>query len=339
MVLLLTVLALLLLELLAHGALVLALRHAASSEADRRLLEARTAARGAVLGLLWDVPGGSLDSVAPGTALSGAWRRASGGAARWRLARLGAEAWVAEAGAGAEGVAWSVDEARLFWRMDPAGRTSSLAAAAEVGRLRATDLVGRVEGWAPGGGCADPSVHPAHLPALPIPGAARAPDPDFAQGALGLLSWSDLGEGGLVGVRGTGTPAPRDSAGVCLEGEPWNWGDPDAGEGPCGAHRAWRAAPGVLRVVGGEGWGVVVAFDDLEMVGTRFAGLLLVRGDLTLRGGAVVEGAARVAGRLRVDAGSVLAGDPCRVLAALGGAPAGLRALRPHPAVGWLPLP
>lgn len=349
-VLVLTVLVLILLELLAHGALVLALRHERASLADRRVLEARTAARGAVLAIPVSVGGAVLDSVPVGGAVAGTWVRTRGAPVPWSLIRLSGEGWVGEARAAPQGAAWHVREGRLFWRLLPEARTAALVAAAEVGDLRAGDLAGSVEGWGAGGGCegAAPEALPpaglrpwARLPVLP-PGGGGEGGADARVDALrlGLLAWEEILAGVPGRVSGSGTPSPREEAGVCVEDDAWNWGDPRGGPGtPCRAHQAWRVAPGDLRVVSGSGQGVLAASGDVELAGTDFRGLLLAGGDLTLRGGTTLTGAVRVGGRLRVDAASRIVGTPCPVLAALKAAPDALRGLRPHPGVGWLPVP
>lgn len=346
----LTVLVLLLLELLAHGALVLALRHERASSADRRLLVARTAARGAVLAIPGAVAVSSLDSVPVGAAVAGGWARRMGDPVPWSLARVSGEGWVGEARAAPEGGAWHVREGRVLWRLLPEARTAALTAAAEVGDVRAGDLAGTVEGWAMGVGCE--GAGPEALPAaglrpwvrLPLSDPVGGPEGDSRDGldaaVLGLLTWEDLLAAIPARVHGSGTPAPREASGSCVEEDPWNWGDPAGLEGsPCADYQAWRVAPGNLRVAAGAGQGVLVALGDVELSGTDFRGLLLVGGDLSLRGDALVTGAVRVGGRLRVDPISRIAGTPCPVLAALRAAPEPLRGLRLRPGVGWLPIP
>jgi hypothetical protein len=346
----LTVLVLLLLELLAHGALVLALRHERASVADRGLLEARTAARGAVLAIPGAVAGLPLDSVPVGDTVSGGWMRRGGAPVPWSLRRVSGEGWVGEARAAPEGGAWHLREGRVFWHLLPEARTAALTGAAEVGELRAGDLAGTVEGWGPGGGCE--GAAPEALPSaglrpwarVPLSGPLGGPEGDPRDGldaaVLGLLTWEDLLAGIPGRIHGSGTPAPREASGSCVEEDPWNWGDPIGLEGsPCAGHQAWRAAPGDLRVASGVGQGVVVALGDVELAGTDFRGLLLVGGDLTLRGGAVVTGAVRVGGRLLVEPTARISGTPCPVLAALRAAPEPLRGLRLRPGVGWLPIP
>ncbi len=80
---------------------------------------------------------------------------------------------------------------------------------------------------------------------------------------------------------GSLTPAPRSSGGDCLVADPANWGDPD-GPGPaCGDHFP------VIHVNG-----------DLELLGGRGQGVLLVDGDLTVRGGFRFHGPVVVNGHL-----------------------------------------
>lgn len=344
-VLVLAVLILVLLELLAHGALVTAMGHARASDADRRLLEARAAARGAVLAIPGSVAGDTLDTLPAGAAVTGTWPRGRGSPADWTLSRLSAEGWVGEGRAAPGDAGWPVREARLFWRLSAEARVAALAAAAEVGDLRLGDLAGTVTGWEGGGcpaadGAGDEGAPGAILPPAGIAPWRRWPPPAPDTSVLGLLGWEALLDGVSVRVTGSGTPAPRHGEGICVDDHPWNWGDPEGGpESPCGGHQGWRAAPGDLRVVGGVGQGVLVALGDVELAGTRFHGLLLVAGDLTLGGGASLEGAARVGGRLKVGPAARLTGSPCPVLEALQAAPPALRTLRLRPGVGWLPLP
>jgi hypothetical protein len=80
---------------------------------------------------------------------------------------------------------------------------------------------------------------------------------------------------------GSLAPAPRTSSGDCLVGDPTNWGDPDAPASACGEH-----------------FPVIHARGNLELVGGRGQGVLLVDGDLTVRGGFRFHGAVVVNGHL-----------------------------------------
>lgn len=80
---------------------------------------------------------------------------------------------------------------------------------------------------------------------------------------------------------GSLTPAPRSSGGECLVGDPSNWGDPDGPASVCSDH-----------------FPVIHANGDLELLGGRGQGVLLVDGDLTIRGGFRFHGPVIVNGHL-----------------------------------------
>jgi len=332
-----TVLALLALELLAHGVLLMATRQLAASRADVEILRARAAARGAVVGLSGAVPGSSLEETPYGGGPQGASVGSGAVSTRWRVRRLTREAWLGEAWARVRAGGWELREARLFWRLDPVGRVASFSAVAEAVDLRLADVVGMVQGLEGPESCDAwtavlDTLFPAGLPAL-----ARVSGERAGGGALGPLPWEAALAAIPVSVEGRGTPAPSDSAGVCLD-RPWNWGALES-DAPCGGVGVWRASPGSLEVEGGEGQGVLVARGDVQMAGTRFRGVVLAGGDVRLRSGARVEGLVRTLGALRVDAASGLVGSACSALRALSVAPEALRALALLGSAGWLPVP
>ncbi len=81
---------------------------------------------------------------------------------------------------------------------------------------------------------------------------------------------------------GTLTPAPRSSGGACLVGDPANWGDPDSPGSACGDHFPVIHASGDLELLGGRGQGVLLVDGDLVVRGGfRFRGPVVVNGHLT----------------------------------------------------------
>lgn len=71
---------------------------------------------------------------------------------------------------------------------------------------------------------------------------------------------------------------------------------------------------GNLRIDDTEGHGVLVVIGDLELApDARFDGLVIVTGSITLRGGAIIAGAVRAGGELLIDGGSIRY-EPCVLL-------------------------
>ena len=105
----------------------------------------------------------------------------------------------------------------------------------------------------------------------------------------------------LSGGTVVGTPesplGPREVNGVCDRSNPLNWGDPDRSTS-CARYFPVILATGDLHVAGGVGQGVLLVEGDLTLSGgTRFVGLVIVRGSLrTLSPGPHVIGGVRVAG-------------------------------------------
>lgn len=331
-----TVLVLLALELLAQGMLVMAARQLAASRADVGILRARASARGAVIGLPLAVDGPSLDATPVGAGPEGAAAGSGATPVSWRLVRLTREAWLGEARARVFPGGWELREARLFWRLDPAARVASFAAAAEAADPRLAGIAGTLRGLEGPEPCGEwtavlDTLFPAGLPAF-----TRLAGEAAALGPLGPPSWEAVLAAMPVSVEGRGTPEPLDSAGVCLDG-PWNWGDVEP-EAPCTDELAWRGAPASLTVEGGVGQGVVVVRGDVELVGTRYRGVILAGGDVRLRSGASVEGLVRSLGALQVDATSSLLGSACSALRAMEAAPDALRGLELLEGAGWLPV-
>lgn len=335
----LALLGMLALQLLAHGALLMAQRQRTSSRADLRLVAARVAARGAVLEIPRVVRGDALDGVRSSGALEGASADFGQAKARWRLQRLSREAWLGRGWGHPAGAGWEVEEARFLWRMAPLARVAAFPSAAMVGDSRLLDVEGTVSGSATREPCgahteALDSIHPWGISAL----SALGPE-DVAAPPLGVFTWAELLDAVEVGLDGEGTPGPVDTAGLCQTEWPWNWGDVLDPAGLCADHRPWRKGEGNVRVVGGAGQGTLLAAGDVELVGVTFSGLILAQGRVRLSDGSRVTGLLRAGGGLHVDGTSGVVGSPCKALLALEAAPAPLRRLRVLADPGWLPLP
>jgi hypothetical protein len=175
--------------------------------------------------------------------------------------------------------------------------------------------------------CPPEAVAPGGGPFLRSLAASTETDPL----ALGRLSRVDLLDRLEPLDAAGGTPAPVDELGACLAGT-WNWGALEPGD-PCRGRRVALVRSGDLRLEGGEGQGVLAVAGSLELVGTRFRGLLLVEGDVRLDGGAEVEGVARVGGSLLIASGRWTSG-PCAAYRALAAA-SPLRRPLLLPGAGW----
>jgi hypothetical protein len=322
------VLLVLALALLAHGTLLLARQELAASQSSLRLLQANAAAEAAArIGMRASMPGGYSETplwdriVLSSTTLET-------GVADARLFRLSREQWLLE-GIGRSGPgAWTSRDTRLVWILDPAARVGAFLGVVEVGQEAPVAVTGTVEAGhmrrdkAP----LDPipcrpwsAVLDSLFEGTPLPAVARVDASSRGEPLLGLLGGADLFDRIPVNVDGAGTPGPREFLGQCLTDDPWNWGDPDRPDRPCGAHLAGRTARGDLRVEGGVGQGLLVVPGDLRMSATRFHGILLVGGRLRLQGGAQVVGFARASGGIEIDATSSVTGSGCRALRALDG--------------------
>jgi hypothetical protein len=318
-VLVVTLLLLMALTALAHAALVTARTHRRAGglvgQARARHWSAVSLAVDRALGLDSLAEPLPVDPVLPGAV------------GRTELIRLSPElalvrARVDSAGSGSEAGA-------LVWALDPATRIAALARALEVGRAPDAASVAAIT---TGESLACPPDSQSD-PARPL---IRALDPAAPDGgdplALGRLPSVDLLAALDPLPDATGGPAPATSGGACGTGL-WNWGALSPPDHPCHERRIAAARAGDLRLVGGEGQGLLAVTGRLELVGTRFHGLVLTGGDLVLRGGAEIEGVARVGGTVLVDDGSWIAG-PCAARRALEGA-GGLRAPRVLPRPGW----
>lgn len=289
------------LELLAHGALLMARQEAEASRAGARVLQARLAADHGLL----DV-GAPLGAALGGTPLQGVVEMGHGtlgnGRYRRRLRRLTRERWLAESEGWVRGVGWRIREAALAWLPDPVERLRAFGGVIVVGSDAPVALDGPIEvgGVRRDGGAPDTpacvpwraaldSLYAAGLPE-PVARAATSPVGEPSLGPLGpeeLLGWLAVPGGGPGGGPG----------------------------GPPGGPRAVR---GDLTLRGESGEGLLVVEGDLELVGGSHEGLLIVGGRLTLRDGAALVGFARAAGGVRVASDARVVGSGCRALRALG---------------------
>lgn len=315
-VLALAVLVLVALQLLAHGALVMAQAEASSSRTGVLLLQARAAAEAGASDIL-EGPTDAWDSLAPAEYAPPHMGSLGPHPYLGRVKRLAREYWLAEGRGRSRGEIWEVTVRRLVWRLDPVGRIAAALGGAEVG-----------------GALPPPSVtsFDVEVPAFCYPwrtvldsvasvnvwgAAALRPRSTTPEPALGLLGGADLAER-LPGLDvGVVTPAPASSLGRCDPDAPWNWGDPVHPGGACGDLLVGRYVTGDLRLVGGVGQGILAVSGDLDVVDTRFDGILLVGGTLTLEGGAEVRGFVGVGGELHAAQGARILGSPCRAIRAL----------------------
>lgn len=328
------------LQLLAHGALTLALGERAAARGGLRVLQARAAAEAAVtlaagtrpidapeaLPLLTRIPVGS------------GW--AGPHPSRAYVQRVGREVWLVEGEGGAPGADWRWRVGRLVWALDPAARGGEayeaiLAGGAPLPPDGLTETAPFRPGSAPDWCRPWAAALDSLLPPPPRSGVGGALA--GAWPAVGLLGLGDL-TGALAGrVEGTGTPHPVLDGEGCVAG-PWNWGDPLDPRGPCGRVSVAAAAPGDLTVDGGRGQGLLVVGGSLLLRGTTFHGLVLAGGDVELEGGARVVGQVRAGGVVRGDGGSRVVSSPCSVARALQAGDEALRAPRTLPGTGSFPL-
>jgi len=303
---------------LAHGVLVAALSEAAASRAAARELGLRGAADRALLQAMATLPSAWADGLVilaehredlgpVGNArMEGAWRR------------LGRESWLVE------GLARSPSgvvarSRRLGWSLDPAARVMALSAAVTVGMGAPVGVDGSVD-------AADPAEVIPPMTAsdcepwsatlvqrfLAEPLSAVEVSADSAAPGLGLIDFASLLSAAPVSLRGSGTPAPEEATGVCLEGDPWMWGDPDRPWRPCGGYMLFGAADGDVTMDGGAGQGILVVDGDLTLdSGARFYGMVVTTGLLRLAAASRLEGMVLAAGGLSVGSGSTVRASAC----------------------------
>ena len=307
----------------AHGLLLLARFEYLAARAGVDQLAARLAAEAAVstaFGLearpgrastpLWQ----STDS-ASGTLLDARYTRS--------IRRLSREVWLAE-GWGQRGLVAPETAARPLWILDPVARVAAMGAVLVHGEGSIVRVDGTVDGSRVNESLTpeQPDVCEAWNAALDslIPGGVLPPtasEPPDMVSALGALNIDSLRARIQVRVAEIGTPAPQERGGLCITEDVWNWGDPDRPNDPCGHHFVTIFAEGDLATVGGAGQGLLVVTGDADLLDTRFNGLVIVGGRLTLRGVATVRGLVRAVGGASVGTGASIIGSACWAAAAL----------------------
>lgn len=345
-VLVLCVLLLLALELLAHGALLMAREEFAVSRAGADLLRARAAADAGLVDMMAAGAPAPPDTLGSGVRLT--LVTVSLGAARYRVSvrRLSREIWLVESEGAVRPGVWVEQKARPAWSMDPTTRIGAFRGVVEIGPNTSAAGLSRV--WSEQRSPTDPrpsaqtcarwarardslGIAPI-LPPMAVVDTAGGREPTF-----GPLDVTDLLQVADHRVAGTGTPGPGVGASGCLKSEPWNWGDPDDPPGACRELAPVIGAAGSLRVEGGRGQGVLVVAGDLTLTaGARFYGVALVGGALTVTGGARLTGLARAAGGLTVDPSSEVDGSACWAFQALSRTRTVMGGLRPLPGVGTI---
>lgn len=305
---------------LGHGLMLSSRAALLAARAGAHLVERRASADGALLDVV-DAGGGAwMDSVEV-WGRGGETESESGGVmvtTAWR--RLGTEAWLLEASASAHD-AFAVTSAILVWAYDPVERLRELSGVVSVGPDGPVSVAGLLMG--------DSITAPTESGAC-VPWATRLEEayPLGSTPAVGFIDAPHLGHIDFaqlmtvpdVDVFGVGTPGPRESVGVCVTDDAWNWGDPEDPDRPCGAHLALRRAAGGLEVEGGTGQGILIVDGDLILRGgAHFYGFMIVAGRLRVLDGAVFTGIAIAYGGLEVGSDAAIRASACwavRVLAA-----------------------
>ena len=179
--------------------------------------------------------------------------------------------------------------------------------------------------------------------------AAGAPDrpaqlvvPVDSQGFAGIgpLGWDDLAAIADRTESGSLLLGPRHVDGGCDEAAAGNWGAPLDPSDPCAAYAPLIFAPGDLRILGGQGQGILVVAGDLRLEDDAFfAGPVLVGGRVIAGDSARIAGAiaaADASGPTTLSGDASVVFDPCAILRAFNAAPALGRALRPGGRM-WVP--
>lgn len=293
-VLVVAVLVTLALELLAHGALLMARQELMAARAGVRLLRARVAAEAGVGEASRRPVGRSYADAplwAPLTVAGGSLEEAR---FRTRLRRVSREAWLVEGEGRAGAGPWTSRDAGTSWLPDPAARVASFRAVVDVGLDAPVSVLGRVE----------------------TDGLRRdLPPLDPAPCGPWLATLDTLYGSGGVPALGRVPMTSEPSLGALGPDALMGWIPPGMPSGD--AFTAHGASS--LTLKGGVTRGLLVVSGDLELDGARHRGVVLVGGRLVLRNGAVLVGLARAAGGLVVDPRSAVVGSGCRALLALEG--------------------
>lgn len=327
-VLVVTVVILVGLALLVHGALVLARMERLAAGTVVALLQAEGQARlaeSALLGLDASIlPAGPVagDSFPEARLL----RVASSAGARELVARpVDREWWWMEARGTSPDGRVELRRQGPGWRLDPATRVAASRAVVEAGP--GAGLVGgdriAVSGTlrplpAPDGlTCRTPLARLDSLGMTTPPRWVQVEMPASGPG-LGLLPGEELRRTVPSLAERSGRPTPVEDEAGCQPG-PWNWGAP-GGQGVESCRDRWvaRSAPGNLRVEGGVGQGALLVAGDLHLAqGARMRGLVLAGGTVRLSEGAKLEGLVRAAGGVALEDSARIEGSACASVLAL----------------------
>lgn len=281
------------LELLAHGALLMARQEAAASRAGTHLLQARMAAAAGLRSASLPV-GTILASVPLQGEIPGPRGQVGEGRYRVVLRRLARERWLMRS-EGRVGQAGGVlRTGALAWLPDPVERLRAFGGVVVVDPTAPVTVAGTVE-------TSGVRRDGPDLAAAPCRPWLDELDSLFAAGSVEAVA--------RVGMDGAVEP----SLGPLGRDDLLAWIRVGGGDGTGPV-----SVPGSLRLDDVTGEGLLVVAGDLELVGGRHEGVVLVSGTLTLRDGAVLVGFARAAGGLVVGADARVVGSGCRALIALG---------------------
>ncbi len=229
------------LELLAHGALLMARQEAAASHAGARLLQARMSAMAGLSAA--PLPEGTALAAVPlqGT-VSGVAGRVGDGRYRVEMLRLGREQWLMRSEGRVEGAGGVVRFGALAWLPDPVARLRAFGGVAVVGETAPVSVTGVVETGGVRRDGPDLEAAPCRpwLAALDSLFGGRSVEAVAREGMDGTVepSLGPLGSEQLVAWIGEGGGSP----------------------GPA-------AASGDVRLDGVTGEGLLVVPGDLELVG------------------------------------------------------------------------
>jgi hypothetical protein len=309
---------------LAHGGLVASLAELSASRAGARQLALRGAAERALREALVHPVGAWMDSLAIWETLDLPLGPLGAMQIEGSIRRLDAESWLVE-GRATDAGGRGTRSLRLAWSLDPSSRVRGLSGAVTVPAGAPMTVLGFLDANAPTAevppmeaGACDPwrPDLDAHFAARPL--SAVATLPDSAAPMLGLLDVDRILELGGPPLTAQGTPEPVEAGGLCLDGQPWVWGDPDQPWRPCGSAMPLRTRAGGLTVEGGVGQGVLVVDGDLTLQdGARYYGMVVVTGVLRLAGGASLEGMVLAGSGVHVEAGAAVRGSVCWAVRAL----------------------
>lgn len=190
---------------------------------------------------------------------------------------------------------------RIFWRLDPVARIRRRLAVLEVATSHAGD--GRV--LPPDGAESDRWIGPGFHPDRVFVGPPFPLDPALPNSGFPVLGGLDrataLRYADRVLSGGTFSPSPMEAGGVCVTGEPSNWGGAGDG-GACDDFLPLVISDGSIAMSGGAGQGVLIVVGDLILEdAARFSGWVLVTGDLHVIEGSEILGFVRSGGASFVD--------------------------------------